>query len=155
MCYDYSEEEIKKRTGIALGVLQKNDSSLLEQGVNERSIAHKLAEYLQDQFPDWNVDCEYNRKGIKLKELEGIAECLEHRKTDRVFPDIIVHERNIERNLLVVELKKIELDSRCDLKKLELFTKMRGEYRYSMGLFIQFDHCVPKLQWFKDGKQIT
>jgi len=29
---------------------------LMEVGVNERSIAQKLPEYLQEQFPDWDVD---------------------------------------------------------------------------------------------------
>lgn len=62
---DYSDGEIIERTRIALGVLQKNDSFLLENEVNERTIAHKFAEYLQKQFPDWNVDCEYNRMGDK------------------------------------------------------------------------------------------
>ena len=155
MSYDYSEEEIKKRTRIALGVLQKNDSFLLEQKVHERSIAHKLAEYLQEQFPDWNIDCEYNRKGIKSKLLEGIGECDGHRKTNRVFPDIIVHKRNTKNNLLVVELKKSNLDPKCDIKKLELFTRMEGEYRYSLGLFIEFEDSQPKLKWLKNGKQLS
>lgn len=154
MSYDYLEDEIRKRTRIALGILQKSDSFLLAKGVNERSIAHKFAEYLQEQFPDWNVDCEYNRKGIKPKELEDIRECDERKKTNRVFPDIIVHQRNTKRNLLVIELKKTGLDSRCDIKKLELLTNMEGNYGYSLGLFVQFDNSLPKLKWFKDGKQI-
>lgn len=99
MSYDYSEDEIRKRTRIALGILQKNDFFLLVKGVNERSIAHKFAEYLQEQFPDWNVDCEYNRKGIKPKKLEGIRECDQHRNTNRVFPDIVVHQRNKKKYL--------------------------------------------------------
>jgi len=153
--YDYPDDEIRERARIALGVLQKNDSFLLENEVNERAIAHKFAEYLQKQFPDWNVDCEYNRMGTELKELEGIRECNGHRQTSRVFPDIIVHQRNQEkRNLLVIELKKNGLDPRCDIKKLQLFTNMDGSYCYFLGLFIQFDKSQPKLRWFKDGKQM-
>jgi hypothetical protein len=143
-----------ERTRIALGVLQKNDSFLLENKANERTVAHKFAEYLQKQFPDWNVDCEYNRMGTDLKELDGIKECDGHRKTNRVFPDIIVHQRNQERNLIVIELKKNGLDPLCDIKKLRLFTKTGGRYCYSLGLFIQFDSSQPKLMWFKDGKQL-
>ncbi len=116
-------------------------------------MAHKLAEYLQEQFPDWNVDCEYNRKGMKPKLLEGIEECDEHRKTNRVFPDIIVHRRNTDDNLLVVELKKSDLNPQCDIKKLELFTHTEGEYRYSLGLFIEFEDSQSKLIWLKNGKQ--
>lgn len=83
-----------------------------------------------------------------------IGACM-HAKTNRVFPDIIVHKRNKEDNLLVVELKKSDLDPQCDIKKLELFTDMKGEYRYSLGLFIEFRGSQPKLKWLKNGKQIV
>lgn len=43
----YSDEEIKEGTYVALDQLFKNDSFLLEINVHERSVAHKLAEYLQ------------------------------------------------------------------------------------------------------------
>lgn len=153
MGYAYSEEDIRKRTMIALGVLQKNDSFLLKEGVHERSIAHKLAEYLQQQFPDWNVDCEYNRKGVETKKLNGIEECEEHRKTEKVYPDIIIHERNTNHNLLVIELKKNDLKCLCDIRKLELFTNLKGEFGYALGLFIQLDDSQLELKWFKDGKE--
>jgi hypothetical protein len=44
--------EIKKNLYAAINLLFKNDSFLLKESVNERSITHKLAEYLQQQFPD-------------------------------------------------------------------------------------------------------
>ena len=153
MSYDYPEDEIRRRTRIALGVLQKNDFFLLKGGIHERSITHKLAEYLQEQFPDWNVDCEYNRKGVETKKLKGIEECEEHRKTEIVYPDIIVHERNTKHNLLVIELKKNDPECQCDIRKLELFTNRKGEFGYALGLFIQFDDSQLKLRWFKNGRQ--
>jgi len=157
MCYKYSTVEIKEKIKVALGVLLKNDSFLLEKGVNERTMTHKLAEYLQTQFPDWNVDCEYNRKGIKIKKLEGISECREHVATNRVFPDIIVHRRNSTENLLVIEFKKTGLNPKCDIKKLKLFTKGNGEYKYSLGLFVQYTYnnrfLELELKWFKEGRK--
>lgn len=155
MGYKYSSEKIKKKVKGAIGVLLKNDSFLLERGVNERSISHKLAEYLQAEFPDWDVDCEYNLKGIEIKKLEGIQECDEHRKTDRVLPDIIVHQRNTNNNLLVVELKKENLNPDCDKMKLKLFTAPNGDYKYILGLFVQFNGTsYPQLVWFKNGETI-
>jgi hypothetical protein len=157
MSYDYPDEEIIKRTRIALGILQKNDLFLLRVKAHERSIAHKLAEYLQEQFPDWNVDCEYNRMRNMpklLDRLEDFEECKGHRKSNRVFPDIIVHKRNTEDNLLVVELKKSNLDPKCDIKKLELFTE-KDHFHYSLGLFIEFEDSQLKLEWFKDGKHMS
>jgi len=76
-----------------------------------------------------------------------------HRKTDIVYPDIIVHERNTNRNLLVIELKKNDSKCQCDIRKLELFTNMKGEFGYILGLLIQFDDSQLRLRWFKNGKQ--
>ena len=153
MPYDYLIEEIKKKVGICLGLLSRTDSFLLERRVSERSVSHKLAEYLQQQFPDWNVDCEYNLKGLGTKQLEGIQECDEQKKTDRVLPDIIVHRRNTDDNLLVIEVKH-QNDDLCDLKKLELFTSPSGQFRYKFGLFIKFDSPEsPTLRWFEDGSE--
>lgn len=52
-------ELIKIKKG--LNYLLKNDSYLLENNLSERSITHKLAEYYQKIFFEWNVDCEYNK----------------------------------------------------------------------------------------------
>lgn len=99
------------------------------------------------------MDCEYNRKGIETKKLEGIEECKERRKSDIIYPDIIVHERNTKHNLLVIELKKNDPKFQCDIRKLELFTATKGELGYTLGLFIQFDDSRLELKWFKDGKE--
>ena len=88
-----------------------------------------MAEYWQKQFPGWDVDCEYNRKGIETKKLKDIEERDDLKKSDIVFPDIIVHQRNTTNNLLVIELKKNDRKSHCDIKKLELFTR-DNDYAY-------------------------
>lgn len=151
----YSIQEIQEKVHIALGILFKNDALLLEIGVHERSIAHKLAEYLQDEFPDWHVDCEYNRKGRDEKLLEGIHECIEQRRTDRIFPDIIAHIRNTNKNLLVIEIKPNLNSDPCDIKKLEVLTAPDNGYEYLLGLYIRFDRLNnPALEWFKDGEKI-
>lgn len=123
--------------------------------MNERSIAHKLAEYIQEQFPEWHVDCEYNRKENDIKILNGIEECNEQRSSDRIFPDIIVHHRGVESNLLVIEIKTNNQDDPCDRKKLELLTQKNGEYGYDWGLYIRFNGLsMPKLNWYRDGKKL-
>jgi len=150
MIYDF--KEIKQRVNVAVGVLFKNDSFLLEKGVNERSVSHKLAEYLQEQFPDWNVDCEYDKKGDATKRLHGIDEC---RKSDSiiVYPDIIIHQRNKENNLLVIEIKTKSQDFICDIEKLKLFTS-DIDYKYNFGLFIKFNKTSkPFLEWYAKGKK--
>lgn len=152
MIHRYTDEKIKCKVEIAIGVLLKNDSFLLEAHISERSVSHKLAEYLQSEFPDWNVDVEYNKKGLDPKELYGIRGCSEEKGTDLVLPDIIIHKRNKDENLLVVEIKTDNRSPECDFKKLELFTLDYGIYKYNLGLFIKFEglNMLP-LIWYKHG----
>ena len=41
----------------ALDMLYARDDALLQGNAAEWSIAHRLAVYIEDQFPGWNVDC--------------------------------------------------------------------------------------------------
>ena len=64
-----SLEDVKKRVIAAICALYRHDRELLDVDANERSITHKLAEHLQREFPEWHVDCEYNRVGRETKRL--------------------------------------------------------------------------------------
>ena len=88
--------------------LKKNDWKLLKSDVNERSITHKLAIYLQENFPNFDVDCEYNRDGLDPKMLNlPVSNILDNdTEAKTVFPDIIIHERGTKNNILVIEVKK-------------------------------------------------
>ena len=93
-----SDTESAIRAMAATVAFLKAEGDLLQLNANERSITHKLAEYLQREFSDWNVDCEYNRLGAAIKRLpapEAIGSDDEDGRT--IFPDIIVHRRNIKR----------------------------------------------------------
>jgi len=150
----YSSGEIEQKLSKAIDSLLKHDGFLLENNVNERSISHKLAEYLQKQFQGWNVDCEYNRKGEATKTLGGIENCSEEIRTDLVFPDIIVHRRNTKENLLVIEIKTNDQDPVCDIEKLKLFTSDEN-YKYDFGLFIKFNSTSkPDLRRFENGQEV-
>ena len=59
--------KVKEKVFNSIRLLIKNDFYLLEIGANERSVAHKLAEYLQQEFPNWHFDCEYNMHGERIK----------------------------------------------------------------------------------------
>lgn len=47
----------------------KEDSYLSDIDANERSQTHKIAEYLQQILPEYNVDCEYNKNLRQEKTL--------------------------------------------------------------------------------------
>lgn len=119
--------EVTRRLEHALRAFYERDRYLLAVDANERSISHKIAEHLQPEFVDWNVDCEYNRDGHDPKVLTSLPRDDGPEGTgSRVFPDIIVHRRGQagpEGNLLVIEVKK-SLDAsgiEADRVKLECY----------------------------------
>lgn len=136
------KREPRERVMNAIEKLLKKDKYLLRADVNERSITHRLGMYLQDEFPDYDVDCEYNRNGIDPKRI-GYPETTETNDSEgrTVFPDIIVHKRgNNDSNYLVVEVKKSnsKVKSEIDREKLWEYKKHNGlNYEFALFLIIE------------------
>jgi len=131
---------IQKAVLCTIVKLLEFDHYLLKNDLNERTISHKLACYLSDELsPDWHVDCEYNRNHDVVKRLKPNAENVAINDTSgkTVYPDIIVHKRDTDENLLVIEIKKnANREGRCeDLNKIKSFI---GKLKYEYGLFIDF-----------------
>ncbi|WHE06027.1 hypothetical protein PGH24_07535 [Thermoanaerobacterium thermosaccharolyticum] len=173
--------EIEILLKMAIKLLYIKDSYLLEINVNERAITHRLAMYLQMLFTDYDVDCEYNRdfrdkKNIKftqeevekmLSEIkvpfkEKIKKFLEEDNEDylecSVYPDIIIHKRNSNNNLLAIEVKKQnsnEKDDEFDELKLKKYTDANG-LSYEYGVFIKLGKTYKekKISWYKNGMPI-
>ncbi|MEW7988514.1 MAG: hypothetical protein AB2799_22205 [Candidatus Thiodiazotropha sp.] len=132
-----TEHEPHAQIQEAIDRLLERDAVLLINDTAERAITARLACYIQDQFPDWDVDCEYNRDFDGIKRLKEICNPSKHRDGSSVYPDIIIHRRMSADNFVVIEIKKTtntESDE-CDMKKLEAF---RYELGYQHGLFIRF-----------------
>lgn len=171
-----SRDEIESILNDCIDQLFKNDLSLLVRDVSERAITHKLAEYLQRQIPDLDVDCEYNRNGTEPKTIQTLrhnarkhfAEMAENLTPEEKFlslstyPDIIVHCRESnEHNLLVIEVKKSNSgkDYQHDLKKLEAFTEYteQNSYHYRYGVFMVLETGTespqrPEFIWYSEGR---
>ncbi|CKH64176.1 hypothetical protein [Achromobacter xylosoxidans] len=127
-----------KAVARALSKLLDADHDLLGIDANERSITFRFAMYLQQHFPDWTVDCEYNRDGIEPKRL-GHLELYPDSEDDEaktVFPDVIVHRRGTKNNHLVLEFKKStsRIDRQIDLRKLKGYKQQLG---YEHALFVE------------------
>lgn len=146
----------------AIRGLYEEDYDLFEYNSSERALTHKLAEHLQravDEWGEkWKVDCEYNRHNYFNKELYGldfgaVTSADEEAKT--VFPDVIVHRRGLDENLLVVEVKKSGgKNSDTDEKKLRAFTAQSGDFRYSYGLLLRIgEHGCQRVCLYEDGTQ--
>lgn len=162
------EEKLKN----SLKSLFENDFYLIEKNLNERSISHKLACYLQKQFDELSVDCEYNgnannpdgTKRIEVKQANGkvCSDGEEH----LVYPDIIIHKRgNNDNNELIIEIKKSTNNNQSfDRQKLEFYTNgsENSSYPYKFGCFIvittgkkenkENKECC--LTWYQNGKVI-
>lgn len=125
---------IERKISEALDQLVSKDIDILSIDVNERAISHRLAVYLETLFPDWNVDCEYNRNHSDPKMLDIPRRKIATDDIDArtVFPDIIIHRRNNDNNLLVIEMKKSTSreSDHYDYTKLEAFKCQLG-YRYA------------------------
>ena len=151
--------EINDRIEIALSIVLKNDAYLLQKNINERTIAHKLATYLQYTFQEYHVDCEYNgnvlrdngKKYIDLLKMElqelGLLREKEE-KIDKeiierlVYPDIVIHKRGVPENLCIIEIKKStsQISSEYDELKLRCYTSSDNgnDLKYNLGVFIKF-----------------
>jgi hypothetical protein len=161
-----NNEIIIEKIEIAIDELFSNDSWLLEKDLSEKSITHKLAEYIQPLFLDYNVDCEYNgdvgrdnpeedllgRKRIAaltedLIEL-GLLNPIRHKdlleqdyQERLVYPDIIIHKRGThEFNLCIIEVKKSTsaIPYSYDRLKLKCYTSAVRNLNYQLGIFIKF-----------------
>jgi hypothetical protein len=135
--------QVSERLNLACQRLADNDAYLVREGVHERSVTHKLAEYLQLLFDEWHVDCEYNKDGPDLK---GVLVPNAHLDLEDspVLPDIIVHRRGDWRtweappHLLAIEARS----DRHGQAKIERDTfKVCGyveSLRYRFGILIEF-----------------
>ena len=134
------ERQPGQRIESALEQLLENDAVLLDIDVNERTIMYRLAMYVQQQFPDKHVDCEYNRDDVEPKRIQhlGLYPDAEDTEMKTAFPDLIIHERGTATNYLVCEAKKSSNHANRDSD----YAKLRG-YKANLGfehaLFIEFE----------------
>ena len=138
--------EVRRKIELALQILYRNDHILITNSTNERSITHKLAEYIQKLFPECHVDCEYNRLGQERP--KAIL------SQDTSYPDIIIHHRITTDNLLIIEVKLIHSQDHSDITdkdKIKAYIE-NSSYRYQFGLWICFHDnlCETQLDWFEN-----
>jgi len=123
----YTKINFIKKICIALHMLYSKDSYLLKNNINEISIAHKLASYLQLIFQNYNVDIEFNRNKNHAKRINNI-----NRR-----PDIIIHKRGTKHNYIALEIKKNNnTNINNDKEKIE---KLLKELNYKFGIYIEFN----------------
>ncbi len=140
--------EIEKLISLALNDLYKYDVYLLSKNynINERTVTHRLAIYLENYFSEfgYHVDVEYNRmrKDYDNKDELGnlMGKKLNWEETGEgsnfVYPDIIVHKRDTDENLIEIEVKMAWKNNKknYDYEKINEYMS-QSDYRY--GVYIE------------------
>lgn len=140
MC-DY--RTIRARLERTLERLYDHDVALFDRRVHERTIAARLAMYLQGEFPHWHVDCEYNRDDYRTKCDQDVP----------IFPDVIVHRRGGD-NLLALEMKAFwsRVGRAGDIRRLCEWTL--PPRHYSLGAYVKLGKDSHEVLWYADGEEV-
>ena len=112
---------------------------LLEKDLGERALTHRLAVHIEKQFPGWEVDCDYNRLGERTLRLpRGTIVSTDDEIGKSIFPDIVVHQREIPNNLLAIEVRKASNHQppEHDQHKLRGLTDPHLWFAYRIGVFL-------------------
>lgn len=138
---EYSVQDLKDLLNRAIDKFLEVDRELLDIGISERCVAHRLALHLQAFFPELHVDCEYNRRGLGVKALKPpkVALQWDDEEAKTVFPDIVVHKRMTPKhNTLVIEMKKTATGALADFDRDKLAAFTRRPFSYTLGAFLTF-----------------
>lgn len=144
-------QQLKKIIQATCRGVEKNDKELLERDVSEWAITHRLALYLtrnlslDQRFSKYFVDCEYN----KMLEPNGHNYVAKHGDSSKLIrPDIIVHDRgNNNKNLLVIELKKIKYFNtmkfcKIDMRKEKVYDNLCEKLNEYSGVLAYRYACI-------------
>src|ERR1700680_377839 len=123
----------------ALQEFYAREAFLFEQDLGERTLTHRLAVHLENQFAGWEVDCNYDRLGERTLRLpHGTIVSTDDHLAKSVYPDIVVHQREIPNNLLAVEVRKASNHQPVehDRHKLQALTDPHLWFAYWIGVYL-------------------
>src|SRR5258707_12324679 len=123
----------------ALAEFYARETHLLEKDLGERTLTHRLAVHLEKQFAGWDVDCDYNRLGERTLRLpHGTIISTDDALGKSVFPDIVVHQREIPNNLLAIEVRTAgnHQSPEHDHHKLRALTDPHLWFAYWIGVYL-------------------
>jgi hypothetical protein len=123
----------------ALQEFYAQEAFLFERDLGERTLTHRLAVHLEKQFTGWQVDCDYDRLGERVLRLpHGTIVSTDDHLAKSVYPDIVVHQRDIPNYLLAVEVRKAgnHQPPEHDRHKLSALTDPHLWFAYWIGVWL-------------------
>ena len=127
------------KVAAALGEFFAQETYLLQHDLGERALTHRLAVHLEKHFAGWEVDCDYDRLGERTMKLpHGSIVSTDDHFGKSVYPDIVVHQRDIPNNLLAIEVRKASNHQPIehDQHKLQALTDPHLWFAFSLGVFV-------------------
>ena len=141
---------VKQIMESSLSKLIENDNKLIDQGVKEECINHRLAIYIDEYYRQFCgqknyciVDLEYNknldREENREKEIQD-----KNGNLIKIRPDILLHKRGSnDNNLIAIETKKVCF-RRHDMVKIQALLK--PPFRYLYGFIILYRPLKPEMK---------
>jgi hypothetical protein len=123
----------------ALAEFYARETFLLDKDLGERTLTHRLAVHCEKQFSGWDVDCDFNRLGERTLRLpHGSIVSTDDHLGKSVYPDIVVHQREIPNNLLAIEVRKAANHQPVehDQHKLRALTDPHLWFAYWIGVHL-------------------
>jgi hypothetical protein len=131
------KEEAKQLIIESLKILIQRDLGIINNKVKEECINHRLACYLEkliNENPNnnlhYDVDLEYNKNYKNPKKI--IVD--ENNNEKAIRPDIIIHKRDSNDNLIAFEIKK-DYTNKNDFQKIKGLVR---QHNYSYGCLISY-----------------
>jgi hypothetical protein len=123
----------------ALKEFYAREEFLFEQDLGERALTHRFAVQVERQFPDFEVDCEFDRLGPRTLNLpRGSIVSTDDHLGKSIYPDIVVHQRRVPVNLLAIEVRKASNHQPVehDRHKLRALTDPHVWFAYWIGVLL-------------------
>jgi hypothetical protein len=125
----------------ALREFYAHEGFLFEKDVGERAVTHRFAVYLEKQFSGWAVDCNYDRLGERTLHLpHGTIISTDDHLGKSIYPDVVVHQREIPNNLLAIEVRNATNHTSLehDQQKLKAMTDPDVWFAYWIGVLLVY-----------------
>ena len=145
--------QIKSKINNALNCFYSENHEMFENWKTKKSYVYAFSKILEKEFDSWDVDCYYVHYGrsthanfsyddrfCKAKDDSVICEECLNQKWCKACPDIVIHHRNTQEQLLIIQtVLSCRNQSKIvqDLEKIENFIDGYNDC-YIYGLFINW-----------------
>lgn len=156
---------------------------LIKNKIHEQSIAYKIAYNLEKYLThrdttnqdNLSLDVEYNKAFKRQEQTNDLKRSNCSEKFDKCKdcilkstvcngknyfrPDIIIHSRGTDNNILIIECKKAQTTNgkkvKNDFNKIKAFTCEKGNFKYKIGVSIVFNKTHPIFTCFTSNDTIA